>query len=239
MKKKTILPLTVVIVVTVAIITVILIYNKISRQKSHAPLLISSTVPGGHIFRGEVLDTILRFKRDTIIDFQWVFRQLYPVQHIGRENHPYGDAYIRKLLKYYPSEKQGRYINCDSVNNFLKDVPNDTIFLKERINKENSYSIHFWHRLDSVYTIDLKRDRLWHVITYNLEHSYLYKYTDLWMKALLKDLGCRELPPGKPETTDLYSICATRIILTPDSVFMDMFKFYRPYALEERYREYR
>ena len=115
-------------------------------------------IPSGHIYYGEVIDTLIKFKRDTVLDFQWVFRQLYPIQHMGRENHPYGDAYIEKLLQYFPlCEGDGRYINCDSVNNYLKDIPYDTIFLKETISRDNSYRIYFWHRLDSVYTVGMRR----------------------------------------------------------------------------------
>ena len=160
-------------------------------------------------------------------------------QHIGRENIDCGDAYIGKLLLYNTNEKHGRYINCDSINNYIKDVPTDTIFLKETISQDNSYGIYFWHRLDSVYTVTMKKDRLWHLVSFNAEKNYTYRYIDLWMKALLKDLGRNELPPYPNKTTNPYSICATRIILTPDSVFMDMFKFYRPYALEEFYKDYR
>ena len=46
-------------------------------------------------------------------------------------------------------------------------------------------------------------------------------------------MGKHEISPNVKYDSNPYSICATRIILTPDSVFMDMFKFYEPYALEE------
>ena len=89
-------------------------------------------IPSGHIYYGEVIDTLIKFRRVTV--------------------------YIEKLLQYFPlCEGDGRYINCDSVNNYLKDIPYDTIFLKETISRDNSYRIYFWHRLDSVYTVGMRR----------------------------------------------------------------------------------
>ena len=245
MKKKITLYLIITGVAILMTIACMLImnHNPVRSKKNKSERLNTSF--GGSIRYGnyisptEIRDTTLRLKRDTIIDFQWIFRQLYPLQHIGRENIDCGDAYIGKLLLYYTNEKHGRYINCDSINNYIKDVPTDTIFLKETISQDNSYGIYFWHRLDSVYTVTMKKDRLWHLVSFNAEKNYTYRYIDLWMKALLKDLGRNELPPYPNKTTNPYSICATRIILTPDSVFMDMFKFYRPYALEEFYKDYR
>lgn len=211
--------------------------NKIKDDINDFPYY--NEIPSGHIYYGEVIDTLIKFKRDTVLDFQWVFRQLYPIQHIGRENHPYGDAYIEKLLQYFPlCEGDGRYINCDSVNNYLKDIPHDTIFLKETISRDNSYRIYFWHRLDSVYTVGMRRIgeiRIprYRVFSLNFERDSTYIYINSWRKKELKELGKHEISPNVKYDSNPHSICATRIILTPDSVFMDMFKFYEPYALEE------
>ena len=222
----------------IIVIAYILINSNIPEQKSvrslKTPLGVPTNIYGNHIFPKEVKDTLIKLGRDTILDFQWIFRKLYSVQHIGREDFDAGDAYIEKLFQYYPlCEGDGRYINCDSVNNFVRDIPTDTIFLKENIYKDNSYRIYFWRKLDSVYTITMKKDRLWHVVSFNAEKNYTYRYIDFWMKALLKDLGKNETNPNVTYDSNPHSICATRIILTPDSVFMDMFKFYEPYALEE------
>ena len=194
----------------------------------------NSEIGCNHIHSEEITDTLIRFKRDTVLDFQWIFRQLYAIQHIGRENHPYEDAYIEKLLQYYPlCEGDGRYINCDSVNNFVRDIPTDTIFLQENIYKDNSYRIYFWHRLNSVYTVTMKKDRLWHVVSFNAEENNTSQYINSWRKKELKELGKHEISPNVKYDSNPHSICATRIILTPDSVFMDMFKIYEPYELEK------
>lgn len=213
----------------------------ISERQSEPNHTPQKWINGGHIFQDEITDTVIRLARDTTPSFPWIFQKLYPIQHIGREKHPLGDSYHAKFREFDLSKVHGRYINCDSVNNYIQDnckSATDTIFLRETIQKDNYYKIYFWQSLDSVYTVTLGRDRLWHVRAFNAKNDDSFIYIDSWRKKELKELGKNEMPPTG-WTSNPYSNCATRIIISPDSVILDMFKFYRPYGLENRYKNHK
>lgn len=63
----------------------------------------------------------------------------------------------------------------------------------------------------------------------------IFSYISDWRKEELQEYGCCEQYEGHYNSNP-YSVCATRIVLTNDSVIIDMFKFYSPLWPEEKAR---
>lgn len=182
------------------------------------------------IYDGEVTDTTLYLKRDTVITMKWIYRKLHDIQKIGRpqELDYYG-------LKLYRSSQ-----NVDSIiKEFIREQPRDTIFIYETINKDGTYNVIFWRDKNEAYTYDLRRDRSWFLRKIKLDKDAIFLYISLWRKKELKELGKDQMPPPPVWTSNPCSHSSTRIILTSDSVIIDTFKHYRPYALEDYYKNKR
>lgn len=185
---------------------------------------------------GESRDTTVTIERDTIIDFNWIFRQLFKIQQVGREMvGPREEWYSGKFLKYFPSPSQGEYINRKEVNQFVNNPSQDTIFVDETISKDGSYKIYYWRNLKNFHYITLNGEtRKWDVVSRDVSDVKVYNLINSWQKDTILKYGKNMMPPDGRWNSNPNSSCSSRIIITPDSVRIDMIKYYPLYGLKFR-----
>lgn len=178
---------------------------------------------------GEITDTTFMIKKDTIIDFDWILRQLYDIQLIGRENLKYTDEmYDAKLLLRQWAKKYGVSYDIPTLNQ-----NHDTIFIEETMITPYKLTYAFWKDLKntSVYLImpsTIKENPNWvypkplAFLTRDFSDSPYYNLINTWQKDSLQLLQYE-----KESNYDLdlpYSTCISRVIVTPDSVKFDVVK---------------
>lgn len=191
----------------------------------------------------EVTDTSFVLARDTAVTLPWIFDVIIPVQSIGRPED----------LNFYKIKSYSSYFGCnktdsvdvlkaqgkswilqnkarpqDILDNFV-DNDRDTIFIEERIREEGTYSYVFWKNPDNVYDLmsyygSLGKGSAYAKRCIRIKSLRDSKETDFilsWEKDSLKEYG-----KNIPNNSNPSSVCVTRAILTPDSVKIDMVKYY-------------
>lgn len=178
----------------------------------------------------ESRDTTVKLKKDTIIDFDWILRKLYKIQRAGRESlSEKMDMYDCKLhLEQWTKERNKCY------NKLVINQKHDTIFFEETIINLYKFTYTFWK--------DLKKTSLFYLEPKSLKEGdeYIFPsplycsridysgspYHDLimtWQKdSLLQNWEGFYSDVSDPEPA---STCISRVIVTPDSVSIDMIKY--------------
>ena len=113
------------------------------------------------------------------------------------------------------------------LRDYIGDVQRDTVFIVEKISKAQDYFMEIWREPDSI--LHISDTGVWRVKKkQKLLRQSEYNYIINWNKDLLQEYGCCEQIEGyyRSNTT---SRCATRLIITPDSLYLDMIKYYNPF----------
>lgn len=194
-------------------------------------LIVEDNKPANIIRPGEITDTTFMIKKDSKIDFDWILRQLYDIQLIGRENLKYTDEmYDAKLLLRQWAKKYGVSYDIPTLNQ-----NHDTIFIEETMITPYKLTYAFWKDLKntSVYLImpiTIKTDPKaaypspMASLTKDFSDSPYYNLINTWQKDSLQLLQ-DEKESNYDFDLDLpYSTCISRVIVTPDSVKFDMIK---------------
>lgn len=195
---------------------------------------------------GEVTDTSFAIPRISSITMPWLFRIMTNVQSIGRNeennfydaknlpiyNYQMKDSIQIKKRKDYSSSKletDKKVYMPEFLNSFIHEKRDrDTIYLQENISKETGFSLSMWNNLDSVYFFSIRLGKHYNykggtfIIRDGGRTNPYYNSIDSWKKEKIKELG-KDRPTW---TTNPVSHCITRIIISQDSIYFDMFKFY-------------
>lgn len=203
-----------------------------SSNNSQSSIITNSSIisrfGASHIFSEENTDIRLEFKRRSDMNLLSILRLMIPSQTKGRD-----------ILEYDPYNLK----TCDKIFNIelfkknISDFQSDTIYALERINKDQSYIIFIWHDTKTITSMSDSGD-----ITH-LDYNEVAKerdenefaYISSWLKDELQEYGCCQEYDGYYNSNP-YSSCVIRIILTNDSIILDMFKYYCPYWPYERKR---
>lgn len=187
-----------------------------------------------HIHPNEWRDTTLILKRPRELSLSWIFQQIASTQRIGREQVEY-DSYSIKTESLFCSQP--------FISNYFTNANPDTIFIKETINNDGTYSMSVWQTLDSIYSLP---DVVGHITLFTKSNfKYLgeeglreYNYITSWRKKELLEYGRDKYPNGF-YTSNPSPSCVSRIIIKPKTVRIDMFKYYSPFWPEDiKYNRY-
>lgn len=106
------------------------------------------------------------------------------------------------------------------------------MFIFEKINDDWSYKLAIWRHIDEILLTDThKIKKLKSVEKENLRQLELITS---WKKEFLLKCGSHKHNPYII-TSNPYVVCASRIILSPDSIRVDIIKFFHPVWPEERH----
>lgn len=178
------------------------------------------------IFPEEIMDMSLSIERREDMGLPYIFQQLLPSQIKGREELDYDPYKLKTSSDNFSSELFQSFTNSLSSS--------DTIFVMERINKDQSYKMFLWkdpRQIKYVTEIgeifDVQKPK------YNDDDFREVFYISSWRKRELQEYGCCEQHEGYFNSNP-YSVCVTRIIRNEDSLKIAMFKYYCPLWPDQR-----
>ncbi len=190
-----------------------------------------------YIQRGESVDTTVTLKRDSILDFKGILQRIYNIQTSGKmmdnpQKHPFAWKFN---VKSWPG------FSKDFSN--LEIAPgNGTIFIEETIYKSSDYYLLYstdGRTVNGVAIIPSKQqnDSIYRPTSYILNHDIsnrYYRNITTWQKNNLLQSGRHIAPPNGIKPSRPFSKCTSRVTLTPDSVRIDMIKYYKTsYAFDD------
>ncbi len=188
-----------------------------------------------HIFPEENTDITLKFERNTDMDLLSLFPLMIPSQTKGRD-----------ILEYDPYKLKAidKMFDIELFKTKITDFPSDTMYVLERINHDQTYDIYFWYdKIIMSINDDGSITKFENIlgkgelgsIKKGTNGLNIFSYISDWRKEELQEYGCCEQYEGHYNSNP-YSVCATRIVLTNDSVIIDMLKFYSPLWPEDKAR---
>lgn len=180
------------------------------------------------IFPEEIMDMTINIERKEDMGLPYIFRQLLPSQIKGREELEYDPYKLKISGDGFLSEFSQSFTNSLSSS--------DTIFVMERINKDQSYKMFLWKDPRQIkYVTEMGEVFSVQKSKHNNGDLREVFYISSWRKRELQEYGCCEQHEGYFNSNP-YSVCVTRIILNKDkdSVNIDMFKYYCPLWPDQR-----
>lgn len=207
------------------------------RNKAYIPQICE-------ILDSESRDTTETIKRDTIIDFRWIIRQILGMQTKGRDIvPPTHELYNNKLIgtKFFIFDEDT--VCWQKINQFVDNPPTDTIFFIEEFFRIGKYRSFFWRDPKLIYVCEriLPNDGTtrWRITSLKEHDRCDIDLVNRWQKDTLLKYG-KDMMPGTHFYSNARSHCASRVVLSPDSVRIDMIKYYNLYKLmyPDRYSDY-
>lgn len=172
-----------------------------------------------NIYPGECVDTFIALKNEGNITLPWLLEQILPLQTKGRDS-IHNDPYALKVHE--------DIVSLSPIQNYNIDM-NDTIFIVEKIGKTSKYTMELWNRsAESLLEINGMGRYVYREVMGSRENRYIKN----WQKDTLQTYGCCEQLEGMWRS-NFSSRSVTRVILQPDSVFIEMFKYYKPWWPED------
>ncbi len=177
------------------------------------------------IQKGESRDTTVTFKRTPDLTFRQILKKIYEIQICGMDS----STLKKHSYKYKLRFDNWPILNGDECGLFDIKAKRDTFYVIETI------------YLDGTYYLDYGRDSKKLNIFKGVGNSYIlgkdyskdivYQLIFKWQKDSLLKYGKEMMPPGR-FNSGTHKTCASRVILSPTSVRIDMVKFYPLYGLK-------
>lgn len=201
------------------IICILSAYSFIINAKDFQPPKIRSIRDAYPIHVNECVDTTVVFNKPKNLSLSWLFKKMASLQHIGREEVDY-EPYELKADSFFTSSK--------IIQDYIKEITSDTIFIREIINPDQMYKMSIWQNNDNImYVIFDVGEITLNDSKYICKTTSEYQYIMSWEKNDLQYYGNGQEHDGcfipRPKVT-----CASRIIIKPRTVRIDMFKYYTP-----------
>lgn len=172
-----------------------------------------------HIFPHEIRDTTVVICDVHGLSMSDIFSKLLPIQQYGRHS-----------LTYDPYELINNEILSDKrVADFIDTPMQDTLYLMQKINHDQTYCMFIWRNWDSVICMSDTGETNKVEFKYGIDKEFLseLKYIQEWRKEDLLTYGRDEQIEGYYRSNPA-SRCVFRFVKHSDSISIDMLKYYEP-----------